>query len=98
MRGTGLVRREVRVSSVAGLLRAKTRGAGLFRRLSVLATGLLLTVASAQSNAVDQAITDFQTEGLRLIGLISAVGIAVIAAGVLMTLGWAMLRKVGGGK
>jgi len=63
------------------------------------AAGLgLLALASAQTTGIDAAITEFQTEGIRLIGMVSVAGIAVIAASVLMVLGWAMLKKVQGGK
>jgi hypothetical protein len=90
-----------RVRSIAPFrgIREKASPVALFRSLSALAFVLILSVSSAQAtSSVDGAITSFQTEGLRLIGLISTVGIAIIGAGVLMMLGWAMLRKVSGAK
>lgn len=74
-------------------------GALAVRRGVAGAAGLgLLALASAQSTTIDGAIQEFQAEGTRLIALVSGAGTAIIALSVLMVLGWAMLRKVQGGK
>ncbi len=100
------VARRVRSQTGTGL--AVTKGGVFLPNLVVgrsLIVSLLLgffALASAQAapaaTGIDTAIADFRTEALRLIGSISTVGVVVIGAGVLMALGWAMLRKVGSAK
>ncbi len=61
--------------------------------IAALVLSLFVSLASAQASAVDTAIGNFQTEGVRLVGIIGTAGFTIVGAWILISLGLSMLKK-----